>query len=856
VAALTFAAPATATLAAAAPPAAAAVAAAPAAPPAAHPPDRPPPSTASSDDSGTDSAAYRLVTVRPGDCLWTIAQHYLGAGDRYPEIVALNLGREMGDGRAFTTPGLIYSGWHLHVPAASVPAAPPHARSTSHSGHRSRHPQFAHPHPAAAPGPADVTVAPAASLQYQQQPGAVSHQQLPAIEVFAAGMLAGGAAVTLAMMRHRQRQRRRPGRRIQLPASTSALRAEQRINAARPPVPPPALRAALRELAAGLAASGHALPGIAGVHLTAGNLEVLLTTPAAAPPPEPFQVAPGRQGMCWQLTLPAGISGYPDHASGSTGDLMPGLFTAGVTDAGGYLLLDAEAMPVTSCQGPAGIVDRVLATTAVELATSQWSGWYDVILVGCADLSRIGRAETCLDLDDALGILAARRAAIASRLPEGGADAVRYMRLTQPEDADLTLSLLVSRIPPSAGQMARLLDLAAGGGIAAIVAEGGDSQAPASLQLSDDPSLPGGIISHVRPLQITVRPQALTVDEYASIGGLFGAAVDLRDVSASEPPYDAYAGPGWIPMAGTLQTPPAASRWPSEPADGGDDGDRGGGDDGDGGDDDGRLGADPGGGNDGDTVALPGRASLQVKILGPFEITGAAATLQPKQAELVLALALNGPSGLSNSALCTLLGPDPDHPKPSDSLRQIITRTRRRLGPAPDGREYIEHVGNGRYVLHEAATLDWSAFHALAERGRGGAQAEDLRAAVILIRGEPFGGVYHWWLDVPLLETVRAEVVDTAELLASLELAAGDPAAAGRAARAGLAVDVASEQLWRALMRAEDAAGNVAGVRKAWKHCLDAISDIDPDGEPAPDTAALYRQITRRAGARQPAGAA
>jgi hypothetical protein len=80
-------------------------------------------------------------------------------------------------------------------------------------------------------------------------------------------------------------------------------------------------------------------------------------------------------------------------------------------------------------------------------------------------------------------------------------------------------------------------------------------------------------------------------------------------------------------------------------------------------------------------------------------------------------------------------------------------------------------------------------------------------------------------------------------VLAALELAAGDPAAAARAARIGLAGDAGAEQLWRALMRAEHAAGNLSGVREAWSRCLDAISEIAPDGEPHPGTAALYREL-------------
>ncbi|HKD87875.1 MAG TPA: hypothetical protein VKB62_05040, partial [Streptosporangiaceae bacterium] len=55
-----------------------------------------------------------------------------------------------------------------------------------------------------------------------------------------------------------------------------------------------------------------------------------------------------------------------------------------------------------------------------------------------------------------------------------------------------------------------------------------------------------------------------------------------------------------------------------------------------------------------------------------------------------------------------------------------------------------------------------------------------------------------------------------------------------------------AEQLWRVLMRAEHAAGSTAGVAEAWRRCLDAIEEIAPGGEPHPDTAALYRQLSAR----------
>jgi len=190
-----------------------------------------------------------------------------------------------------------------------------------------------------------------------------------------------------------------------------------------------------------------------------------------------------------------------------------------------------------------------------------------------------------------------------------------------------------------------------------------------------------------------------------------------------------------------------------------------------------------------------------------------------------------------------MLGPDPDHPKPGDAVRQIITRTRRRLGRARDGREYVIHTGNGHYVLHPDSWLDLTEFRDLVATR----EPDNLRLAVSMIRGQPFSGSYFWWIDIPLLETVRAELVDTSEMVAEIELATGYSRAAARAARAGLMAEDSAEPLWRALMRAEHASGNLAGVTEAWRRCLDAIEDITPGGEPHPDTESLYRELTRSA---------
>jgi len=937
-------------------------------------------------------ASYQAVVVRPGECLWTIAQRYLGDGDRYPEIVSLNMGHAMGGGQVFSDPAMIWPGWVLQLPATASPASqPPPDQPAHHPSHPSRDPRFSRPHRAASPagpgrvaasGPAShprATASPArsggqttsypvagrhsaagparslgqaasgaagsggpASRVAADPPPLTQQEELPPIAVFAAGMLAGGVMVSVARMRHRQRQARRPGRRIPMPASAPVMQAERRLRTVSPPQPATALRAALGRLGSRLAADGQQLPAIAGIHLTQSAMELLLASPASEPPPPPFSVPGGRQGMAWHLALPAGAPPPDPGSQVARGDLLPGLLTAGIADdAGGYLLIDLEHLRVTSVEGPQHLVSRVLAAAAAELATSELAGWYNLILCGYSELEAAGgRATTCDNLDEALDLLAARAVTVARRLGDGGSADVRCRRIAEPDDEDWALSLLVSRVAPTAAQLSFLTDIASEpGGIAALVAGGeGDpdgSAAPASFLLSADPDRPGGIVAQIFPMQLEVRPQALTGQDYQAIVSLFETALDPGDVAPDFPPYD---GSGWAATLGSAS-------WPEAPDGALPDGALrpGPGEDladplSDGGPLRGEDPADPlsdGGPVAGDyplpglfagpdlagpddyplpdlpgvgeypAPAVPGQVGysspaapgeqeqagiedyqvpaasgqpernvipgprqaaagppapaavpvpagmLRIGILGSFTINGAAGALLPAQSQLILALALNGAVGLSNPQLGYLLGADPDHPKPSDSLRQLIARTRRQLGPAPGGAEWIVHLGGGQYSLHPDARLDWADFSALAERGLAARDRGDLREALALVRGQPFSDCYHWWLDLAFVETVRAQIVDVAEMLAALELEANDASASARAARAGLAGDVAAEQLWRALMRAEHVAGNLSGVREAWNHCLGVIADIAPGGEPHPDTAALYQELLRSAASRQ-----
>ncbi len=122
-------------------------------------------------------------------------------------------------------------------------------------------------------------------------------------------------------------------------------------------------------------------------------------------------------------------------------------------------------------------------------------------------------------------------------------------------------------------------------------------------------------------------------------------------------------------------------------------------------------------------------------MLGQLTINGQPGALLPAQTQLIVALAVNGPAGLSNAQLCDLLGADADHPKPADSLRQLIARTRRQLGQADDGKEWIIHLGHGKYALHPDSRVDWREFQALTDEGTSAKDAGKLAAALSMIRG-------------------------------------------------------------------------------------------------------------------------
>nr|WP_263641840.1 hypothetical protein [Microbispora cellulosiformans] len=695
--------------------------------------------------------------MRRGDCLRTIAERHLGDGDRYTEIAGLNIGRVMTDGAHFTHPDVIRPGWVLRMPAATTDLDQSQAPiSDRHAGHPSDAPEFSRPHdgapsapppaspdaaaaerPAAAPDAAPPALAEPRSQARASAPepttilltdAGTTQDNGPGAPVAAfAGGVAVGSLITLARLRHAQRQARRRGHRIPLPADPATLRTEQELHRLAAPDARTLARQALAQLGDVIAAVGRDLPPVLGARVSDGTVELLLAQPAGTPP-APF--TQGRTKATWRTDLQGAAHGVDNPR-----EVLPALLTTGHLDDGPALLVNLERLQAATASGPADLVDRFLVTAATELLTGE-GPWFDVLAVGFPELHAAGpRVRACTDLTEALGLLADRARDLRGRLAttDGPSD-VADRRLHDP-DGDWTLTVLISRHTPSPEQLARLADTvtALPGGLAALV-PGDAAGTSARFALSEDDQ---GPLLNVTPPGLAVRPHLMPIQTYQRLGDLFHAAADTGDVAVRDPPYDTYAGENLLPLAGSAPAP-------AEPGNGQHEEAR----------DEPRQRAE----EDAEPETRRQKAldTVQVSILGPLEITGTAADLQPKMAELVLALTLAGPTGLRNVQLAAMMGPDPDTPKPSDQLRQLITRTRGKLGKAPDGQTRI-HCDSAYVYRTHAITLDWTRFQELADRGAKRNRTEDLWDALALVRGPVLDGCYHWWLETPLRKHPRRD---------------------------------------------------------------------------------------------------
>lgn len=774
----------------------------------------------------TAEATTAVHTVRPGDTLWDLAAEHLGDPLRWRELFDANRGNAQVDGNCLDDPGLLRPGWRLILPGVPLhPEAPVTVEAVLAAPVVPESSVENTPLPAPAPQPPDLAEpsgapadhataspnapVPAVNAVASEAPAPSDEQSLTATTLAQVGLPSLTAGVLIgylaALRKDRERRRRRHHR---FPKPTAAqTAAERRVRAVNRADAPVWVDLALRHLAAALQNEGAPPPpAILGARAGDLGVEVLISPP--------WPVAPGRflpidDGHTWRLDPAVDL----EELTALTADVpayVPALVTVGDTDSGA-VLVDLDEAGTLLVEGAVDQVDAVLTAMATELACAPWSENCDVCLVGVGNrLGALDRVRV-LDANDAVAELS--RA--ASRPGTGGlADGARGDIPAAP-----TIAIIGSGALESDDLQALVAAAQPHSGLA-IVAAGSGTGARFRLGLCPD----GTAILY--PLGLTVQ---VAKGEPAA-----NHLVDLLATTAAhgtDLPYDVASITGESPADGDHPDGSMSI------------------------DNDDTAGAQVGAAEPPAETASSAEPVVAVSVLGPVEVTWQGPTPKRQVAELVSYLAAH-PRGVTSDQARLALWPasaDDDRfgERAPATFWSLTTKARRALGQDGAGNALILREANNSLRLSSAVSCDWLEFERLAGVARSDRQRATglLREALSLVRGRPFEGAAWAWVEVERLDgAMEAAIVDAACDLADLALEGSDLDTARFAVNQGFLAAPDAEPLVRAAMRTAAAAGDRAGVERAWRDARRLATGLDPLGQPEPETVALYESLRQQNG--------
>ena len=649
------------------------------------------------------------------------------------------------------------------------------------------------------------------------------------------GVVGAGVVGLLDRLRRVQQRYRSEGAYIRLP-DPGQRHFEQRLRLGEGREIVHAVDLALRFLIQAWSDHGSDLPSVMGITVRDESIEFLIDrTEGCESLPAPFRGDLVRRSVAVdRASLPMMETDEP--ADGRTAAPAPLLVTAGHgTD--GIIMVNLESLGALTVDGDPTGCEGVVRALALELATSHWTGRFDLNVVGFGvELERFERVVSVSDVPKLVDRLQRRRLNCELLLRESGFGSFAQARCTDHSTRWDPVAVVCS---PWIGEAdaSELLDLASDPRLGlAVVASGTIAGAPHVLSLTGVHRAPT-----LEPLGSVLLPQQIGPQELDGVAALVDTAMSRQSVLVSEEPYVNL--PVGMPAEVSYQTPETAERLLAEPSPPSS-----------------TKSHSPAGADGGIGVSTPGRVGgagrsrrhgsdqgpemheVEIAVLGQIEIVGAARDFtRAWSRELVVYLAMH-PKGASNEAWATALWPD--RLMAPSSLHSTASVARRALGQARNGVDHLPR-SHGRLVLSDTVGTDWDrfVFHADAE------DAGRWRTALELVRGRPFEGLRS--SDWPILEgigpAIEAAIVDLSGRLAGSCLAAGDARGAEWAARRGLLVSPYDERLYRMLMRAADASGNPAGVEAVMSELIKLVAnEIEPLDSVHPSTMDLYRSLTRR----------
>ncbi|MDN3258099.1 LysM peptidoglycan-binding domain-containing protein [Streptomyces sp. MA25(2023)] len=746
-------------------------------------------------------------------------------------------------------------------PSATTPATPrPSAPNTTPST------------PSSPSTPAQTPETPATSIDPAAPASVRADGPLNLRIVLGSGaLLAAAVTGALALRRTLQRRRRKPGQTIALAGETSP--AEAQLAAAAEPGGAARLDLALRTMAhqAARQEGGAGVPVLRAARIGARTIHVL---------PEDLSqelVAPfvSGEGGWWLLDADAVL--LDEDAARDVPAPCPGLVTIGNTDKGELVLLNLARTSALLLDGNPVHITEVCTSLALELGMSPWAGDVEVVTVGFgAELPQLLPTTRIAHMRQPAHALRdlTERLLEAHQLPDH-AHQPYLLLCASTLDADI------------AWELADVIDKA--GGIPVTVVAPASTAAPhfpdaellnASLSTPQPLETTGHHITIQRlehaayqqittALKVAAQPAHEAEGVWQDVPGE-PASVEQReqgDRSAAPGPVAAKPGDAAAQEAeagGEVFPALLAAARPAGPAAGlpssapksqtpGDDSP---------GTDTPAAGTRPSPGPGEESPDAEPTASAastatkaadrtpddphapQIRVLGPIEVTGVAATGHgPRLAQLATLLFFR--PGRSAETLCTDM--DPASPWHLSTLNARMQGLRRSLGNDPDGNPYVPRRKSGQdpYRLSPAVRCDWTHFLQLVERAlpAGPAGLPDLEEALSLVRGRPFGGAPLPWAE-PYQQEMTTRIIDVAHTVATYRTATGphhDLNAARRAVTTGLDTDHTAELLYRDWIRLEHAAGNRHGLHTAITRVQHINRELDCSLEP--ETEQLINQL-------------
>ena len=781
-------------------------------------------------------------SVKAGEYLWKIAEHYYGDGAQFHKIAeasGIDAHSDLAVGQKLIIPGPLR---HSTTP----PPASTHTSSTAAAPVTPPAPVHKD-----APAPATTSTAPAhtktPAVSSADHSNGDEHTTKPASTTVTApsdeetlspvqvgltasvGLVLVAGLITTLNRRYRTRFTRQPrGKAMTLP-SPDAQTAEiaLRSTGATDTLTITCLDQALRAIGAWCHHCGHPLPPLLAARVDDDRIDLLLSQAA---PDHPEAVELAADGSVWTLTADR-IDDLLAHTDDNQAAPWPSLVTLGRDDDGAHILIDLEAAGTLHLIADDDQVDAALAAIAVELATCDWSDEVNVTLVGqvCPGLEDALESPTltrATDVDALLTTLEARADDQRHILTEGSPLAAHRADPAISDGFDAEVILLDTELTEDhRNRLASLVEALPRVSVAAVTTSP-TSPHEWSLTLTGDP-----LAADVAPLGWHIHPQTLSPDLYNRVVELLANSAAADYEPASWWNHDADDEPTTGPIDEEESTPSRRAR-PNI-----------------------RLTTLTGGIDlssvdiddiiDEANQALDNtdQATNQVRvdtdqpgtdtpfpiddidplssdhpvlsIIGHPDITGATGTVgrSPWRCQQ-LALYIAEHPGASGATIADDLGLS------ASTVRSIATHLRHWLGADDAGVAYMPAATRG-YRLDERIVTDVDLIDAaVAGAGINTAETATLVAILKLGRGRVFAGVPDSELRQfrASMYHVEARIVDAALQVTDRALEAGDLGLARWALTQGLLVSPDHEDLVAGCLRTEYQAGNMDKVAELVDH--------------------------------------